>query len=416
MKRVACTIISLNYLPYARTLYESFVAHHPDCPFFVLLVDTMPTDLSITQDNLHLITLSQLNLPDIEQISFKYDLLELNTNVKPSFLKYLLALGAEKVLYFDPDIYVYHEVGFIYELLEDYNIIFTPHCVSPTPDHDRSLEQAFLSLGVYNLGFVAVSAKPETIAFLDWWEERCLSLGYSEARTGLFVDQKWVNLAPVFFDKVLTLKHAGCNVAYWNLFERRLASDTTGWLVNKDIPLIFFHYSGVELSDGDNISSKSRTKLTFAERPDLKDLFSEYKKCVQHNTQDIKEYDYSFGKFTDGTPVSLLARRVYASLLNSGVRLERPFDAKGAFYKLARRKGLIGAKDSSHKYDSRNYNPADRKLTLLHMLFRITLHIAGNDRYTMLLKYLGYCAVLRNQAAILEATCSSAGASGVKKL
>ena len=35
----ACTIVSKNYLPFARVLARSFRAQHPEAPFFVLLVD-----------------------------------------------------------------------------------------------------------------------------------------------------------------------------------------------------------------------------------------------------------------------------------------------------------------------------------------------------------------------------------------
>ncbi len=42
MNRGACTIISSNYLPYARTLCESYLAFHPADEFFVLLVDRIP--------------------------------------------------------------------------------------------------------------------------------------------------------------------------------------------------------------------------------------------------------------------------------------------------------------------------------------------------------------------------------------
>ena len=39
-KRVngACTIVSPNYLPYARTLVSSYLQHHPGDKFFVLVV------------------------------------------------------------------------------------------------------------------------------------------------------------------------------------------------------------------------------------------------------------------------------------------------------------------------------------------------------------------------------------------
>ncbi len=51
--------------------------------------------------------------------------------------------------------------------------------------------------GVFNLGFIGLSKAAETERFLDWWERRCLNLGYNERWSGLFVDQKWINLVLV---------------------------------------------------------------------------------------------------------------------------------------------------------------------------------------------------------------------------
>src|ERR1017187_7472506 len=41
----------------------------------------------------------------------------------------------------------------------------------------------------------------------------------------MFVDQKWINLAPCFFENVKILKQPGCNMAFWNLHERHLSSE-----------------------------------------------------------------------------------------------------------------------------------------------------------------------------------------------
>ncbi len=59
--------------------------------------------------------------------AFKYDILELNTNVKPSFLRYLLNSGIEELVYLDPDIFVYKELTPIFDALSHSAIVLTPH-------------------------------------------------------------------------------------------------------------------------------------------------------------------------------------------------------------------------------------------------------------------------------------------------
>jgi hypothetical protein len=220
MKRIACTIVSANYLHFGWTLAESFLKLHPDDEFHLLLVDRMPEDFTSRDSRVHLHEVEKLGLPAFRSLAFKFDILELNTGVKPSFLKHLFALGADKVIYFDPDIYVFSSVELIYEALESASIVLTPHILSPTPDAEHVYEKGMLRTGVFNLGFVAVSNSSQGLSFLDWWEERCLKFGFHDLWAGLFVDQKWVDLAPCLFDEVCILRHAGCNVAYWNLQER----------------------------------------------------------------------------------------------------------------------------------------------------------------------------------------------------
>lgn len=403
MTSAACTIVSLNYLGYARTLCESFLAQHPDLKFYVLIVDRVPPGMDLTHENFEAILIEDLNIPRFNQLAFKYDILELNTNVKPSFLKFLLNQNIDRLIYFDPDIYIYNSVEFIYSILEQDAVVLTPHSISPAPKEDQGLEQAFLSLGVFNLGFIGVSKHPQALKFLDWWEERCWNLAYCEAKTGLFVDQKWANLAPCFFDRIHILKHVGCNVAYWNLFERHISVNSTNYLVNAKTALIFFHFSGVSAEKSERVSSKARANLTFESRPDLKDLFDTYKVRLKANQRpDENSQTYAFGEFSDGTPISTLARRVYAAGDNSGIANENPFSNDASFYRIAKRRRLIGSRDTSSKYDSRNINESDLRIRILNLIFRIMLRILGNDRYTMLLKYIGHASILRNQPYVLN--------------
>ena len=86
----ACTIISKNYISYARTLAHSFLAHHPGSPFFVLLVDRIDGHFEPGSETFHLTGIDALDIPDLPRFCFQYTILELNTAVKPYFLSHLL--------------------------------------------------------------------------------------------------------------------------------------------------------------------------------------------------------------------------------------------------------------------------------------------------------------------------------------
>src|SRR5277367_2165964 len=107
MTRAACTIVSLNYLSYARTLCESFFRLHDDWRFYVLIVDRLPLGTSLSAERFEVVFVDELAIPNFASIAFKYDVLALNTNVKPSFMRFLLDKGVEQLVYLDPDIFVY---------------------------------------------------------------------------------------------------------------------------------------------------------------------------------------------------------------------------------------------------------------------------------------------------------------------
>ena len=59
---------------------------------------------------------------------------------------------------------------------------------------------------------------------LEWWEKRCLKIGFDRPCEGLFVDQLWISLVPLFFSDVIIMRHKGLNMAPWNLHERAIAA------------------------------------------------------------------------------------------------------------------------------------------------------------------------------------------------
>jgi hypothetical protein len=375
MTRAACTIVSLNYLPYARTLCNSFLHFHPDCKFYVLIVDRLPSNFDRATEHFELITVEELGIYNFLSVAFKYDILELNTNVKPTFLRLLLARNIDQVVYLDPDICVYHALDSVFGALDEHAIVLTPHTTSPAPDDGQS-ESILLSCGVFNLGFVAVSKCAETDIFLSWWESRCLKLAFSEQRTGLFVDQKWINLVPCFFNSIKILKNPGCNMAYWNLQERQLSQDGNAWVVNKSRSLEFFHFSGISVDGGKQIS-KYTDRFDLTNRPDLRRIIEDYRaKLVSHGIHDSHPEKYAFGTFDNGQYINHLMRSLYASNLDkfSG---ENPFSSSSKFYVWANAKRLFSNLDSANSYTLKTYSKEDRRLRVLNGLFRLLLRFFG---------------------------------------
>ena len=401
-KIVACTIVSQNYLGFAATVCASYLQQHPDHQFVVLIVDEPTEALRGEQFPFEVVYAKELPFEDFKAVAFRFDILELNTNVKPTFLKYLFqAKGADKLIYLDPDIYCYQPLETALALLDRCAIVLTPHCTQPIHDELRPAEQDFLRTGIFNLGFIGLRHCEEALLLLDWWEQRCLTLGYHEIPSGLFVDQKWLNLAPCFFSSVEILKHPGYNMAYWNLHERELGQDEAGrWIVNRSCLLVFFHFSGIDLNAPERIS-KYQNRFDLTQRPDLAQLFRQYAAFARTGAQSFacSDWRYSYGSFSNGKVVPQLARRLFGKF-QTQFQGEDPFDAAGLFYKWAGKKGLLAGDAEPKRYSALTYDKNDWRLQWIHKALVLLLRVVGVTRYTMLMKYLSFIAVLGNQAVL----------------
>lgn len=279
MSTLAFTICSINYLAQARTLAESLAATNPAVRFVVGLVDRLDgVEFGMEQrPDVELLEVHRIGIPDFAAMCRRYDITELNTAVKPFFFEYFLETvpDAERLIYFDPDIIVFQPLTHLIDQLGGCDILVTPHALSPFPDEHMPAENDFLNTGTFNLGFIALRRSDEARRMVRWWMEKLTDECRIDLCNGLFVDQKWINLVPHFFENVRIEKHPGYNVAYWNLHERYLAYVAGTWLVNDRVPLQFFHFSGYGLRQPDAIS-KYQTRFTFDQRPDVRPLFAHY--------------------------------------------------------------------------------------------------------------------------------------------
>lgn len=401
----ACTIVSKNYFAYAKTLADSYTSTHPEATFYILIVDRKDAAFEKANPNYNTIWVEDLGIDGFPHYAFKYDILELNTNVKPALLRQLLKKH-QKALYIDPDIFIYKRLDGIYSTLDSFSIILTPHITSPIQDDLKPTDVDMLKGGVFNLGFIGVRRSPEALSMLDWWDQRCMEMAFNEPQTGVFVDQKWANLIPCLFEKVYIEKSPGYNMAYWNLHERRLTNDSeAGYIVNKAHPLYFFHFSGVSATDFRPIS-KYQNRSNLDNRPDLEKIFTEYCSTLLENKHtEYANISYSFGKFSNGVPVTAIARKIYA-ISPEYHNLQDPFLADSKFYKFAARKRLIDSSSGSHKasptiaYTTFNTNHNDFRLRVIRSVLHLSLFLFGAKRYELLLKYLNYIVQPRNQRRI----------------
>jgi glycosyltransferase involved in cell wall biosynthesis len=302
------SIVSPNYRPYARALMASLRRLQPGWERFVLLVGRGRAGGG--EGDFSLVALDALPLPNPRQFCFRYTLLELNTAVKPWMFEHLFALGYDRVVYLDPDILVYSPLAEVEDAPPETFLVLTPHLTGFISGDDFPSERWMLLAGAYNLGFLAVSRRPPLESFLGWWKGKLERQCIVDTANGLFVDQKWMDLAPGLFPGVAILRHDGYNVAYWNLEQRRIARKGDVITVNGQ-PLRFLHFSGFAPDLGSRVS-RHHHALTLADIGDARGLYEDYRAALcaaGHDT--FRHAPYPFGSFVDGTPIPDAARAAY---------------------------------------------------------------------------------------------------------
>ena len=78
MKLCFATIVSPNYLAYARVLGDSLSRYAPEAEFHVLVVNRREPEVvaAVSATGLQATYATDLGLPDFEHLAYKYDLVE----------------------------------------------------------------------------------------------------------------------------------------------------------------------------------------------------------------------------------------------------------------------------------------------------------------------------------------------------
>jgi hypothetical protein len=289
---IAFTTCSNNFLAQAKTMFRSLQRHHPEFKTFLFLVDKphpginysslMPAEIIVVDEKI---------VPGFDDMLQRFTVIELNTVVRPFIIQFLQSqhIGCRKLYYLDPDLCIYGRFTEVEELLENEDLVLTPHFLQPLPiDGAMPFENLALNYGTYNMGFFAInSSTTNAQQLLRWWGERTSRFGHIDIANGYFTDQIWMNLAPIFFDKVHSLKHPGYNMAAWNLHERYIKdySDSGKILLSSGDDLVAYHFSSWSFNDPE-LLSPYYTRFNFTNRPDLVRLYRDYHISLLENEME----------------------------------------------------------------------------------------------------------------------------------
>lgn len=173
---------------------------------------------------------------------------------------------------------------------------------------------------------------PESEAFTHWYLKvlrflclNDLALPPQERQshsTVLFADQRWLDLVPAYFRKVVVAPERGYNLGHWNVGNDRLNLRGDRLHIGED-RVFLLHLSGWQADAPDRLSRHS--PLDWSNDSVWTDIHAEYGETLMA-LQKVFERLYPFNAHTDGSAITRAERRRYLQhLLRGGAPAANPF-------------------------------------------------------------------------------------------
>lgn len=411
-KKCAFTIVAKNYIGLGLILEQSIRKYYSDFDFYIVVADEpsatdLPQNVIIARHNL------DIDGDIWDEMAFKYNLTEFCTAIKPSSITYFLNLGYKKVIYLDPDILFFSSIEPIFQDLNHYKLVLTPHiCSIPQYGTTDAPETDWTKCGIFNLGFLGVSDSEFSRSILSWWQKRLNHHCFIDSSRGEYTDQKWMDFMPAFCTEkdLLVSKDLGRNLAPWNFFERKVQKINNEYFVSNRysddttvFKLIFTHFSGYnykEMLKG-NVFQKNISNLK--DYPDIRHLSIEYAKTISDNRDALERYinsEYSYDRFDDGRKITKFDRLIFESLLEEGYQFKTPFRTSGELYHLFKRNKLLETNSDSCLSDTNQ--SISNKIKTANKVLRIIFKIVGKNKYSQIIRAFSLYRSPRDHSHIIK--------------
>lgn len=324
------TVVTPSHLPYALAMAESCRAVDSQLDVYVCVIDRRPlseeVERCVREVGCHLLTAQHLAIADWDRFSFQYTPFELSCALKPALIQCLFDRGVQRVVYLDADMQVYEPMRELFQLLESYPLVLTPHLLRDLPaDGAQPQSHDFLRSGAFNAGCVAVANMDIGRAFLAWWSQRLEHECYVDMDSGIFVDQKWLDLVPSLFPQAHILRHSGYNVGHWSLPQYELSQRHEDvWC--GEAPLVLMHFSHLTDPHHDEFH-RIQSRWQLSQLPILERLVTEYQARVEAFRQKLPAAQSSFHQTDSGQVIRSAWREAVRRGHPSIAEVADPFSA-----------------------------------------------------------------------------------------
>lgn len=251
MKRLYCTYFDANYLSRGVALIRSLTLH-----------ETLPWSLYVVcLDEITRVVLEKLAFPGVHCVALhlleKGDpgLLEAKGNrstteyywtLTPTILLRIFEWfpETESLTYIDSDLFFFSTPQPIFDEFANFSVLIHEHRFPPR------LSPLEVSSGKYNVGLLCFRNDKKGMRVLRWWREKCNEWCYSQAESGKYGDQAYLNSWTSEFEGVGVLKHKGAGLAPWNYEQYSITPPPLGSEESAYVngsPVIFYHFHAFQM-------------------------------------------------------------------------------------------------------------------------------------------------------------------------
>ncbi len=331
--RAIVTIVTRNYLAYARALMRQCEIHEPGADRFVVLVDRLPAGEVADVPNADIIYGDELGIQRWPRYAFQYTPFELACALKPHVVDHLIRnRGCQQVVYLDGDMKLYGPLSPVWRALEKDSIVLTPHLLRPLPNNGvRPYESLYSHSGTFNAGFFAVRDTAIGRSFTNWWKAMLRKHCIVDLPGGMYVDQRWLCLVPGLFSETCILRHPGLNAGHWTLLQAEWECRSTGAASTSNVhvdgdPTVLFHFSGMTLDHPDAYRA-CQNRISIDEIPCLKRLVDDFHRDVHAaGYSACVAWGCRMETLSDGTPIKREWREAIRRDEAEFADVEDPFD------------------------------------------------------------------------------------------
>ena len=277
MKLIFTTFFDINYLAKGLILINSLQEHHADFSLYLLCLDE-DTKKYFQENRGQFPQIILIDLTDLEKENPELSICKKNRSqieyyftlspISPLYLlqKYDLA----SICSLDADIKFYSSPEKIFQYLERYSIIITPHKFS-------KINENLVKYGKNNVSFQIFKNDDTGIQCLQKWKDQCINwcCDFLDEENNRFADQLYLDTWEIDYpNKVKVLNDSTTGIAPWNLNNYTISKKGNLFYSNNK-KVIFFHFHHFKIIEK-NWATNGFQMYQVSEEHEAKKIYVDY--------------------------------------------------------------------------------------------------------------------------------------------